>query len=104
MQFQAYDIPVGSPLRRVQPPFWVFRISDDGQVHANSFYSLVKKGTIEVIAPARVLGYADDGESLRLSNGELFRAKVVVLATGYQSSWAPIFAGMSYAFPQETLF
>ncbi|KIM34709.1 hypothetical protein M413DRAFT_20887 [Hebeloma cylindrosporum] len=89
--FRAYGIPVGSPLRRTHPLFWGIRIGDEGHVRPDSFHSLDNAGAIEVIAPARVLGYAEDGESLLLSNGRLFRPKVVVLATGYQSSWTPIF-------------
>ena len=70
----------------------------------DSFYSLANPGVIEVIAPARVLGYAEDGVSLLLSNGTLFRPKVVILATGYQSSWSPIFTResfVSFAFPRK---
>lgn len=96
MQFRAYGIPVGSPLRRIHSLFWGVRFGDEGQVRPDSFYSLANAGIIEVIVPARVLGYAEDGESLLLSNGKLFRPKVVILATGYQSSWSPIITRKSF--------
>ena len=50
-------------------------------------------GQIEVIAPARLAGYADNGKSVILSNGRIFDTKCVLLGTGYQSSWANIFKG-----------
>ena len=102
IQFRAYGIQIGSPLRRVHPIFWGNRFGDEGHVRPDSFYSLANAGEIEVIAPARVLGYAEDG--LLLSNGTLFRPKVVILATGYQSSWSPIFTResfVSFAFPRK---
>jgi dimethylaniline monooxygenase (N-oxide forming) len=58
-------------------------------------------GKIEVIAPARLVGYADDGKSVILSNGRVIAAKCVLLGTGYQSSWAKIFKG--YISPSRTL-
>lgn len=55
---------------------------------------LVKTGKIHVIAPARVASYSYDGESVILNNGGKLKADTVILATGYTSSWHPIFDGM----------
>lgn len=57
----------------------------------DSFHSLANAGLINIISPARATGYADGGNSVLLSNGQEVTAKVVILATGYQSSWATIF-------------
>ena len=59
-------------------------------VRPTSFHSLVTSGEIEVIAPARLVIYADDGKSAIISNGRVIATKCV-LGIGYQSSWANIF-------------
>lgn len=46
-----------------------------------------------MVAPARVVGFADDGRSLLLNDGRTLPADVVILATGYTSSWSKIFDG-----------
>ncbi len=48
---------------------------------------------IELMVPARAVGYADDGKSVWLSNGEKVAADVVILATGWQSSWTGVLDG-----------
>lgn len=62
-------------------------------MRSGSYYSLVNAGQIEVIAPARALEYAEDGESVYLSNATKRTAQVVILATGWQSSWTGLFEG-----------
>ena len=62
-------------------------------MHPTSYYSLVNAGQIELIVPARAVGYADDGKSVWLSNGDKVAADVVILATGWQSSWTGILDG-----------
>ena len=92
-QFKAFKIPRGSPLRRSHSLFWGVRVNDEGCVRPSSFHSLATSGEIEVIAPARLVGYADDGKSVIISNGRVIATKCVLLGTGYQSSWANIFKG-----------
>ncbi|KAJ2933423.1 hypothetical protein H1R20_g3675, partial [Candolleomyces eurysporus] len=92
LSFKAYSIPPDSPFRHTDPLFWGVRLSDDGLVRNDSFYGLVNAGAIKVIAPHRVTGYSDDGKGVLLNDGSTLRAKVVALATGYQSSWSSIFS------------
>jgi len=71
--------------------FWGIRVSDDGVPRKDSFTELANAGEIQIIAPARLLGYAEDGKSVHLSDGTTLKPKAVLLATGYQSSWSRIF-------------
>ncbi|PPR00533.1 hypothetical protein CVT24_005507 [Panaeolus cyanescens] len=87
----AFDIPQDSPLRTTHKLFWGVRTSDEGKTRLTSFHSLAVAKSIEMIAPARVVGYLNDGESLSISTGRKIKPKAVVLATGYQSSWTDIF-------------
>ncbi|KAF7974401.1 hypothetical protein HWV62_38268 [Athelia sp. TMB] len=89
----TFKIPAKSPLRRHQPTFWTLRLNDEGVGHPrrNGFYDLVKQGKIELAAPTRAVGYGADGTSVLLSDGRALAADAVVLATGFGSSWAPIF-------------
>ena len=64
-------------------------------MRSTSFHSLVTSGEIEVIAPARLVGYGDDGKSAIISNGRVIATKCVLLGTGYQSSWTNIFKGLT---------
>ncbi|PPQ99015.1 hypothetical protein CVT26_014392 [Gymnopilus dilepis] len=89
--FAAYQIPKDSPLRNSPPFFYSIRTNDEGKVHPTSYYSLVNSGKIQLEAPTRALGYSNDGKSLILENGKEVEADVVVLATGWQSSWTNIF-------------
>ncbi|KAF6749378.1 hypothetical protein DFP72DRAFT_1073202 [Ephemerocybe angulata] len=89
--YKAYNIPLDSPFRRAHSLFWSVRLSDDGAVRSDSFYSLVGAGAIDVVAPHRVKGYSTDGSGVTLNDGTTLSAKVVLLATGYQSSWTGIF-------------
>ncbi|KAK0211814.1 FAD/NAD-P-binding domain-containing protein [Armillaria fumosa] len=89
--YTAFGVPVNSPLRRAHSPFWSVRLNDEGVKHDDSFFSLVNRKKISLVAPARVTGYGFDGRSLTLDSGTLVRADVVILATGYKSSWENIF-------------
>jgi len=91
--FDAYGVPADSDLRRTpQPLFWSVRSSDTGAVRPDSFQSLALAGKIDIIGPTHALGYSDDGKSVILSNGRQISTKVVILATGYQSSWSKLFS------------
>ena len=81
-------------MRRSHSLFWGVRANDEGCVRSTSFHSLVTSGLIEVIAPARLVGYAVDGKSAIISNGRVIVTKCILLGTGYQSSWANIFKGL----------
>ncbi|PBK93154.1 FAD/NAD(P)-binding domain-containing protein [Armillaria gallica] len=89
--YTAFDVPANSPLRRAHSPFWSVRLNDEGVKRDDSFFSLVNRRKISLVAPAQVTGYDLDGRSLTLSNGTSIRADVVILATGYKSSWENIF-------------
>lgn len=73
---------------------WGIRTNDEGVANPKSYYSLVNSGNIKVVAPARAIGYDKDGASVNLNNGEKVAASVVILATGWKSSWTDIFDGM----------
>ncbi|KAH7908576.1 FAD/NAD-P-binding domain-containing protein [Hygrophoropsis aurantiaca] len=90
-QFDAYSIGKESPLRLAPSPFWSSHTDDEGIVSANSFHGLVSAGKIELVAPTRVQGYHADGHHVLLKNGDSLKADVVVLATGFVSSWKNIF-------------
>ncbi|KAJ7890291.1 FAD/NAD-P-binding domain-containing protein [Mycena leptocephala] len=88
--FKAMGITESSPLRLTYSPFWNIHTNDEGIPRENGFHTLVNKGQINVIAPARMTGYAD-GDAVLLNNGQSVRADFVILATGYSSSWGEIF-------------
>jgi dimethylaniline monooxygenase (N-oxide forming) len=89
----AFDIPKDSPLRRTHSFFWGIRTNDEGTATPDSYYTLAVKGDIKVVAPAHVVGFAMDGESVLLDTGKPLKADAVILATGYQSSWTKIISG-----------
>lgn len=89
--YSAFDVPANSPLRRAHSPFWSVRLNDEGVKRDDSFFSLVNRKKISLVALAQVTGYDIDGRSLTLNNGTSVRADVVILATGYKSSWEHIF-------------
>jgi hypothetical protein len=75
--------------------FWGIRTNDEGSVRPDSYLTLAVKGKIEVVAPARAVGFALDGKSVLLDTGKTIEADVVILATGYQSSWSKIISSES---------
>ncbi|KAF9466370.1 hypothetical protein BDZ94DRAFT_1281005 [Collybia nuda] len=79
ISFNACAIPKNSPLRKAHSLFWGIRSNDEGVYREDGFHGLVNTGQIELVAPARVETYAEDV------------ASVVILATGYSSSWSTIF-------------
>ncbi|RDB30952.1 FAD-containing monooxygenase EthA [Hypsizygus marmoreus] len=89
--FKTFEIPVDSPLWHARSPFWAIRANDEGIAHSNSFHSLVLAGKIDVVCPARVTGFTEDGEGVLLSNGSILPADILIVATGYTSSWETIF-------------
>ncbi|KAJ7105495.1 hypothetical protein C8R43DRAFT_937809 [Mycena crocata] len=89
--FKAMGIPENSPLRLTYSPFWSIHTNDEGIPRKNGFHALANKGEINVIAPARMTAYGDDGHSVLLNTGQTVKADMVILATGYISSWDDIF-------------
>ncbi|TFK38878.1 hypothetical protein BDQ12DRAFT_604602 [Crucibulum laeve] len=87
----VYGIPKDSPLRLQHSLFWSIRVNDEGRVRSTSYHALVNSGKIEVIAPTRASSFSEDGKGIILANGKTVQANVVILATGWQSSWSQIF-------------
>jgi dimethylaniline monooxygenase (N-oxide forming) len=87
-------IPNDSPLRNAYSLFWSIRNNDEGPGRVDGFHALVEQGKINLFAPAKVKGYASDGESIVLWDERTLRADAVILATGFSSSWTGIFTGM----------
>lgn len=94
-QFKAFAIPSDSPLRRAQSLFWGVRTNDEGigRRDGRDFHQLVNAGVIDIVAPARVSRFGDDGRSVVLKDGTSVRADAVILGTGYTSSWDTLFDG-----------
>jgi thioredoxin reductase len=88
------NIPQDSPLRLTYSNIWHMRSNDEGIPREDGFHPQVNQGKIKVIAPARMTGYAE-GRSILLSNGQTIKADLVILATGYASTWNDIFEGRS---------
>ncbi|KAJ7928774.1 FAD/NAD-P-binding domain-containing protein [Mycena leptocephala] len=82
--------PAGFPLRLTYSNIWHMRSNDEGIPREDGFHPQVNQGKIKVIAPARMTGYAE-GRSILLSNGQTIKADLVILATGYASTWDDIF-------------
>ncbi|KAF8171963.1 FAD/NAD-P-binding domain-containing protein [Mycena galopus ATCC 62051] len=87
----ALSIAKDSPLRNIRSLFWSIAVNDEGIFRENGFHALVNAGKIEVISPARVQGFGPDGKSVSLSDGRIVDADLILLATGYMSSWTTIF-------------
>ncbi|KAG6381877.1 FAD/NAD(P)-binding domain-containing protein [Boletus reticuloceps] len=84
-------VPKDSPLRNAHSMFWGIRTNDEGTGRKDGFYALVEQGQIKLAAPNRAEGYASDGKSVMLRDGQTLRANAVILATGFSSSWTGIF-------------
>ncbi|KAF7314568.1 FAD/NAD(P)-binding domain-containing protein [Mycena kentingensis (nom. inval.)] len=69
------------------PLFWSTAVNDEGVPSARGFHALVNRGRIRLIAPARVSALDDAGTGVVTDSGEQIPADVVLLATGYASSW-----------------
>ena len=93
VQLDALKIPKDSPLRNAHSLFWGIRANDEGSGRKDGFHALVNQGKINLVAPNRAEGYASDGESIMLRDGQTLKANAVVLATGFCSSWTGIFTG-----------
>jgi dimethylaniline monooxygenase (N-oxide forming) len=96
LQLNALSIPEGSPLRLAHSIFWHIRTNDEGPPRENGFHPLVNAGKINIVAPARVTGYGSDGHTVHVNNGQSLEADLVILATGYKSSWNSLFDGTLY--------
>ncbi|KAN0138715.1 hypothetical protein V8E53_003703 [Lactarius tabidus] len=88
---QVLGLPSNSPLRCTHSIFWDTRTNDEGVPREGSFYSFANAGKINIISPARVASFGDDGKSVVLDDGSTVPASAVILATGYKSTWRPIF-------------
>lgn len=88
----AFKLPSDSPLRRTHSLFWGVRTNDVGAARPDSYHTLANSKQIEVIAPARAIGFSPDKRSILLNDGRSVVASAVVLATGYCSSWSKIFS------------
>ncbi|EIW77405.1 FAD/NAD(P)-binding domain-containing protein [Coniophora puteana RWD-64-598 SS2] len=88
--YKALSVPQNSPMRRAQPLFWSIRANDEGAPRSDSFFSLVSAGKIKLESPARVASFGE-GHSVHLDNGQFLKADVLVLATGFESSWGTLF-------------
>jgi dimethylaniline monooxygenase (N-oxide forming) len=95
LQLHVLGVPSNSPLRRNHSLFWDIRTNDEGVPSEGSFHALAVSGKISLVSPARVAKFGDDGRSVILENGRVFPAAAIILATGYQSTWRPIFDGES---------
>ncbi|EGN94619.1 hypothetical protein SERLA73DRAFT_77381 [Serpula lacrymans var. lacrymans S7.3] len=85
------SIPSTSPLLTSHSLFWGIRTNDEGSPRSNGFHALVNAGKIQLVASNRVSSFGPDGHSVVLRDGSSVRADVVVLSTGYTSSWKGIF-------------
>ena len=93
LQLHVLGVSNDSPLRRNHSLFWDTRTNDEGVPSEGSFHALAVSGKISLTSPARVAKFGDDGRSVILDDGRVFPAAAVILATGYQSTWRPIFDG-----------
>ncbi len=93
LQSHVFGLPSDSPLRRTPSLFWGTRTNNEGVPHEGSFCPLATAGKINIISPARVAQYGDDGRSVVLEDGRTVPASGIILATGYKSTWRPIFDG-----------
>ncbi|KAJ7158255.1 FAD/NAD-P-binding domain-containing protein [Mycena crocata] len=88
---RALSISKESPLHNIHPIFWSTAVNDQGVPQENRFPALVNSGKIAVISPARVQGFDPDGKGVVVTGGRIVSADLVLLATGYSSSWKGIF-------------
>ncbi|TCD60699.1 hypothetical protein EIP91_009652 [Steccherinum ochraceum] len=97
--FLALNVPSNSPLRKSHSVFWAVRTNDEGNGGSDRFHGLVNAGKIQMVAPARATRYLEarttkEGRNVvvvETSDGGNVEADAVVLATGYKSSWGPLF-------------
>ncbi|KAI0677680.1 FAD/NAD(P)-binding domain-containing protein [Trametes maxima] len=89
--FRSAKVPAGSPLRNTVDPFWNVRLNDEGVPRPNGFHALALAGKIDVITPAHVERFGEDGQSVVLDDGRILCANALVLGTGYKSSWEHLF-------------
>ncbi|KAJ7758161.1 FAD/NAD-P-binding domain-containing protein [Mycena maculata] len=88
---RSLSIARDSPLHNVHSLFWTVKVNDEGVSRQDGFHALVNSGKIKAVAPARVEAFGLDGETVLLTDGRTVKADLILLATGYLSSWADIF-------------
>lgn len=89
-QFTTLGVPRNSPLRRTRSLFWTLRTNDEGIGLPDGFYDLMRRGKIELIAPARAVSIANDGQGVVLHDKRVIRATAIINATGHASTWDKI--------------
>ncbi|TCD66639.1 hypothetical protein EIP91_001106 [Steccherinum ochraceum] len=98
--FKAMNVPDSSPLHNTHDLFWSVHSNDEGIPDPNRFHALVNAGKIEIIAPARVVGYSESSSTdasgsptvtVETADGQRITANAVVVCTGYESSWTKLF-------------
>ncbi|KAF7316639.1 hypothetical protein HMN09_00396500 [Mycena chlorophos] len=104
LSFKTMGVPKDSPLRLTYSNWWTTQFNDEGIPRDDGFHRLVMADKIKVVAPVRMTGYSaecedeDKGYSeVLLSNGEKLKARVIVLCTGYQSTWGGLLDGNDYS-------
>jgi len=85
------EVPRNSPLRNTKSLFWNMHTTDEGVYRPDSFYAAVSRRDIQAFPSTHVEGFGADGRSVILSTGERLPADVVILATGFTSSWSRLF-------------
>lgn len=90
MSFTTLGVPRNSPLRRTRSLFWTLRTNDEGIGLPDGFYDLMRRGKIELIAPARAVSIANDGQGVVLHDKRVIRATAIINATGHASTWDKI--------------
>ncbi|TFK19523.1 FAD/NAD(P)-binding domain-containing protein [Coprinopsis marcescibilis] len=83
---KAYGVPEDSPLRFTPEAFWSIGTNDEGIPRPDGFPALVNQGRLKVVAPFRATGFSEKG--LMITDGRCLAADVIILATGYESSWS----------------
>ena len=79
-------------MRNTMSAYWNPRTNDEGVPRPNAFHPLAVAGKIEVISPAHVKSYHQDG--VLLDDDRVIRASAIIAATGYGSSWPEFMNGV----------
>ncbi|TFK17023.1 FAD/NAD(P)-binding domain-containing protein [Coprinopsis marcescibilis] len=82
----ACGVPENSPLRLTPDAFWSISNNDEGIPRPDGFPALVNQGRLTVAAPFRATGFSKAG--VLITDGRCLAADIVILATGYESSWS----------------
>ncbi|KAF8699385.1 hypothetical protein AX14_000999 [Amanita brunnescens Koide BX004] len=85
------EVPKNSPLRNTHSIFWDILTTDEGGYRPNGFHAAVNRGDVQLFSSAHVKGFGADGRSVVLSTGHSLPADVLILSTGFTSSWKHLF-------------